>query len=114
MYWKEGFYGYPIEGGIEITAEYWQALLDGQSAGKNIVSDERGFPILKDPEPPTDKELRLIEIDNLKIKLSETDWIHAKYADLGLVAQSKYPDILKDRIAWRERINELEEMNVGD
>lgn len=46
MYWKQGFHDRPIEGGIEITREYWQQLLDGQSAGFEIYEDDKGYPVL--------------------------------------------------------------------
>lgn len=38
---------------VEITVEEWRALLDGQAQGKMIAADARGFPVLKDPPPPT-------------------------------------------------------------
>ena len=47
-YWKQGFYDEPIEGSVEITDEYWQTLLDGQSEGKEIVEDINGHPILQE------------------------------------------------------------------
>jgi len=47
MYWKNGFYDTSIEGSVEISAEYWKELLDGQSAGLIIVENEKGYPILK-------------------------------------------------------------------
>lgn len=47
-YWKQGFYDEPIEGSVEITDEYWQSLLDGQSDGKEIVEDVNGRPILQE------------------------------------------------------------------
>lgn len=47
-YWKQGFYDEPIEGSVEITDEYWQSLLDGQSQGKEIVEDINGYPILQE------------------------------------------------------------------
>jgi hypothetical protein len=56
-YWKNGFYGIPIEGSVEITDEYWHELLLGQSQGKRIVSDDTGYPILADPPAPTTDEL---------------------------------------------------------
>jgi hypothetical protein len=34
---------------VEITKEQWQALLEGQNQGKNIVPDENGYPVLADP-----------------------------------------------------------------
>lgn len=52
MWWKKGdggFYDVEIENGIELTDEEWQSLLDGQSKGKEIVEDEDGHPILRDP-----------------------------------------------------------------
>ena len=56
-YWKNGFYLEQIEGSVEITEEYWQELLDGQSQGKQIVSNEVGYPILADPPALTTEEL---------------------------------------------------------
>lgn len=46
MYWKKGFYDTPIEGSVEISLAYWQELIEGNSAGKLIVEDEKGYPIL--------------------------------------------------------------------
>lgn len=46
MYWKKGFYDEPIVGGVEISVEYWQELIDGSSAGKLIAEDAKGYPIL--------------------------------------------------------------------
>lgn len=51
-----GFYTLEIHGSnipadsVEITAEQYAALLQGQSEGKQIVPDENGFPILITPE----------------------------------------------------------------
>lgn len=53
-----GFYLREIHGdkipadAVEITAEEWQALLDGQAHGKIIVAGKGGKPELRDPEPP--------------------------------------------------------------
>lgn len=46
MYWKKGFYDEPIVGGVEISVEYWQELIEGSSAGKLIAEDAKGHPIL--------------------------------------------------------------------
>lgn len=46
-YWKQGFYDEPIEGSVEISDEYWQELLNGQSEGLEIVEDSKGFPLLQ-------------------------------------------------------------------
>jgi len=65
MYWKSGFYDTPIEGGVEISTEYWQELLDGQSAGKLIVTNDEGYPILVEHEHTIDelKEMKIAEIN---------------------------------------------------
>ena len=54
-YWKQGFYDEPQEGSVEITEEYWQELLDGQSSGKEIKENEAGYPVLVDHEYTLDE-----------------------------------------------------------
>lgn len=51
IYWKQGFHETEIEGSVEISLEYWQELIEGQSIGKCITEDKKGYPILTDPEP---------------------------------------------------------------
>lgn len=54
-----GFYSPEINGtdipkdAVEITDEQWILLLEGQSNGKMITSDNAGNPLLKDLPPPT-------------------------------------------------------------
>lgn len=54
-----GFYDSAIHGdnipadAVEITAELHAVLLAGQSAGKRIVADADGLPVLADPPTPT-------------------------------------------------------------
>jgi hypothetical protein len=71
-----GFYTPEIHGenipgdAVEVTDAQYQALFEGQGAGKQIQGDENGHPILVDaplPEPtpaPTKEELmaKLLEI----------------------------------------------------
>ena len=45
-YWKQGFYDEPVDGSVEITDEYYQELLAGQSAGLLIAESQKGYPIL--------------------------------------------------------------------
>lgn len=40
-----------------ISKEVYEALLEGQSNGKVISSDEHGQPILVDPPPPTPEQI---------------------------------------------------------
>ena len=63
-YWKQGFYDEPQEGSVEITEEYWQELLDGQSSGKEIKENEAGYPVLVDHEYTLEelKEMKIADI----------------------------------------------------
>lgn len=65
MYWKQGFYDESQEGSVEITEEYWQELLDGQSSGKEIRENESGYPVLVDHEYTLDelKEMKIADIN---------------------------------------------------
>lgn len=65
MYWKNGFYDKPLEGSVEISVEYWQELLDGQSSGKEIKENADGYPILVEHEHTLDelKERKIAEIN---------------------------------------------------
>ena len=49
-YWKNGFYDELVEGAVEITEEYYNQLLNGQSAGLLIVDNQNGHPILVEYE----------------------------------------------------------------
>lgn len=106
-YWKNGFYLTQIEGSVAITDEYWQELLDGQSQGKQIVSDEDGYPILVDPPAPSQSELDAMEIASLKAYLSSTDYIYPKCLELGLDVDIEYADVVSQRKSARTRIQEL-------
>lgn len=73
-----GFYNSEVnksipEDCVEIANEIYLALLEGQSGGKAIVSDENGYPILSDDHPqptPTADDNK-----NKAMKLlSDTDW----------------------------------------
>lgn len=76
MYWKNGgFYDVPVEGGVEITSEYWRELLDGQSAGKAIVTDTDGKPVLVDEAPRTTEELRASLVDAIR-KYDKSDAVN--------------------------------------
>ena len=107
-YWKDGFYLNQIEGSIEIEDDYWQELLDGQSQGKQITSNEDGYPILADPPAPTQEELDSREIASLKAYLSSTDYIYPKCLELGLDVNAEYSEVVQRRKDARMRIQELE------
>ena len=65
-YWKQGFYDEPIEGSIEITEEYYNQLLVGQSAGLFIADSKKGYPILVVHEA-TIEEIREQKLDELRL-----------------------------------------------
>lgn len=66
MYWKNGFYDKPVVGAVEISVEYWQELIDGNSAGKLIVENEKGYPVLVDYVPTID-EIRAQKLTELRM-----------------------------------------------
>lgn len=49
-YWKNGFYDEPVNGSVEITDEYYNQLLNGQSVGLQIVDNQNRYPILVEYE----------------------------------------------------------------
>lgn len=65
MYWKDGFYDYPVEDSVEITVEYWKGLLDGQASGKEIKENADGYPVLVEHKFTLDelKEIKIAEIN---------------------------------------------------
>ena len=65
-YWKQGFYDEPQEGSIEITEEYYNQLLVGQSAGLFIAESKKGYPILVVHEA-TIEEIRAQKLDELRL-----------------------------------------------
>lgn len=65
MYWKAGFHDTPLAGAVEITIEYWQELLNGQSAGKQILENDEGYPVLADYEASID-EIRVQKLAELR------------------------------------------------
>ncbi|ANU82412.1 phage tail protein [Aggregatibacter actinomycetemcomitans] len=63
IYYKDGFYndengGYVPQGAVEITEQTYRTLLEGQSAGKQIIADRMGKPILIEPQPSPAQELK--------------------------------------------------------
>ena len=48
-----------------------------------------------------------VQIEELKQKLSDTDYIACKIAE-GVATVEEYADMIQQRQAWREEINKLE------
>lgn len=52
IYYRDGFYlDNPPENAVKISEETYRTLLEGQSAGKQIIADEQGYPMLVEPQP---------------------------------------------------------------
>ena len=107
-YWKNGFYLEHQENSVEITDDYWKELLEGQSNGKQIASNEEGYPILIERPAPTEEELNTTEIATLKAYLTSTDYIYPKCLELDLDVDVVYADIVAQRKLARTSIQELE------
>lgn len=77
---------------------------------QEIDADENGrmFKIVEMPQS-TESELARYEIAELKVKLAATDYQAIKYAE-GVLTAEEYADVKAQRQAWRDRINELENM----
>ena len=65
FYWLNGFYDTPVEGAVKITQDQWQELLDSQSSGKEIRTNEDGFPILVEHEY-TIEEMRDMKLSEIR------------------------------------------------
>lgn len=64
MYFKEGFFddtndGFVPEGAVEISESKYLELLNGQSQGKQIITNKQGVPVLVDPQPSAAHVLNL-------------------------------------------------------
>ena len=66
---------------VEISAENHAELLEGQSEGKVIAWGDDGFPVLVDPQPPSDEELAAVERVWRDQRLSETDGVVTRHRD---------------------------------
>lgn len=75
----------------------FMAFIDGKI--KEIEISEEEFI------PPKE-----IQIDELKQKLSDTDYIACKIAE-GSATAEEYAEMIAQRKAWREEINKLEGNN---
>lgn len=64
-YWKQGFYDEPQDGAVEITEEYYNELLNGQSNGYTIEENTENYPILRSNAPSTVEEFKTIKISEI-------------------------------------------------
>lgn len=104
-----GFYEEEIHGDavpsdcVEIEEAYYEELINGQSAGKVIVADDRGFPRLADKQPLTPEEQQKKTNREKKNYLASTDWYIVRRAETG---EEIPQDVLDARAAARLSIVE--------
>ena len=72
----------------------------------HIEDDGTYYKTVKNPEP-TEEEIKAARIAELKANLSATDYVVIKIAE-GVATKEEYADVIAQRQAWREEINQLE------
>jgi hypothetical protein len=88
---------------VEITEEYYQSLLAGQSEGLQIVADAQGYPILITPVPVS-ATVEQNKIAAVKL-LANTDW--TTMSDVVSPANTSYLSNQADFIAYRNAIRTI-------
>lgn len=63
--------------------EHMKIIEKANNEGKLISGDKDGNPILVDPQPPTDEEVKQRRLNELESYLSQTDWYAIRFADAG-------------------------------
>lgn len=88
---------------VEITDEYYQELLTGQSDGKCITADAEGYPVLTDPVivPPTAEENKATASQ----LLTATDW--TTIADVADPINSPYLANQGEFISYRNLVRQI-------
>ena len=82
---------------VEITTEEWNALLDGQAHGKQIVAGAGGKPELQDPPPPAPVVPQSVTMRQARLAL-----LSAGYLDRVQEAFANIPDEQVKRAAMIE------------
>lgn len=86
---KNGFYDKSIHGNnmpkdvVEIPAEYYAELLNGQSGDKVIEGDDKGYPRLIDPPTPSPEQLQAARNSQARAYLANTDWYVVRFTETG-------------------------------
>ena len=95
------FYSTTPAGFVNIEVE------DCVVVGMTVNSEALEAYLASIPEPVVTPEE---EISELKGKLAATDYQAIKYAE-GVLSEEEYAEMKAQRQAWRDRINELEEVS---
>lgn len=99
-----------LENYVEIENEEADRIVkEANDKGVFVIPDENGYPVLEQPEEPTEEELKQKEIIELENYLTSTDWYAIRYADIG----EPIPQEVKEKRAnARKRISELRDNSV--
>ncbi|MBQ7632876.1 MAG: hypothetical protein IJS88_02020 [Alphaproteobacteria bacterium] len=91
----------------EKADEYTQVAEWCNENGQYTIEDDGTYyKVIKLPEP-TQQEIAEQKIAELKAYLASTDYVVIKIAE-GSATAEDYADLIAQRRAWREKINELE------
>lgn len=121
IYYKDGFHLVKTENSTEISGEYHQFLLKGQTEGKQILADVKGYPVLAEPKPseyhiwngkkwvlPKDQQQAVISAEK-SAKLAEInskaqDFINelAKYNETPPFERDTWPKQAEEAQAWAD------------
>jgi len=88
----------------------FQALTNGSETHEIKRGDDLSWSVVKKPEKSAEekaKEEKERRVTELKQKLAETDYVVIKIAE-GEATKEEYSEVLANRKAWREAINQLE------
>ena len=68
-------------GGVEITDEYRQELLVGETSGRKIAPDKTGKPVLVDPPPPSPEVLAAQARQWRDAEIESVKWLRERHRD---------------------------------
>lgn len=80
---EDGRFGFSTKdnGGVEITAEQHQDLIDGESSGKRITRAKNGFPVLGEPLPLSGEQLVVRERQWRDAEIESIKWLRERHRD---------------------------------
>lgn len=86
---------------------HMKIIEEANAEGKIIKGDKEGNPILVEPPPPTEEEIKQQRLTELERYLQTTDWYAIRFADSG----TPVPEEIKSkRQKAREEISTLREI----
>lgn len=112
----DGFYATEIHGdnipsdAISITDEEYAALMQAQSEGKQITTDESGRPIAIDPPPPapfTREEIEALRLRAYSDPLTGSDRHFAEAASMEVAGESGADECRAAGLARRAEIQAM-------